>query len=129
MLRPRLSHKFIMFCKSRLHYRTPRKQHVWIFFFLFRKGGGCKGCASVKRQRSKKGGRRKKRTGWRDMKERNPHPSLFLYALTGKYLNYQTDSRNTLTLKKVLPVNFPLVCSVCGILQLSKKKKKDIHIT
>lgn len=36
---------------------------------------------------AKQEGREKKRTGWR-VKERNPHPSLLLQALMGKYLYF-----------------------------------------
>lgn len=60
------------------------------FFFL-----AVKGCASVRRQQSKKGGRigEKKRTGWRDVRGRNPHPSLLLQALIGKYLYFFKTSQ------------------------------------
>lgn len=62
-----------------------------MFFFFF---SGRKGCASVSRQRSKKEGR-KKRSG-REVKERDPHPSLLLQALIGKYLyflNFQVSAK------------------------------------
>lgn len=48
---------------------------------------GHKGCASVRRQQSKKGGRRERR-GWKEVKARNPHPSLLLQAPIGKYLDF-----------------------------------------
>lgn len=41
----------------------------------------------MRRQQSKKGGR-KKRRGWREVEEKNPHPSLLLQAITGKYLYF-----------------------------------------
>lgn len=54
---------------------------VYVFSF------GHKGCASVRRQQSKKGGRRERR-GWKEVKARNPHPSLLLQAPIGKYLDF-----------------------------------------
>lgn len=56
---------------------------VYGFFFPWL----CKGCASVRRQRSKKGGRKKER-GRREVKERDPHPASFLRALIEMYLYF-----------------------------------------
>lgn len=90
VLCPSLWHKFIMVCKKQATLKDSTWTAYMDFFFLFWKRGGGVERVCLSEETAKQEGRegKKKRTGWRDMKERNPHPSLFLYALTGKYLNY-----------------------------------------
>lgn len=71
---------------------------------------GHKGCASVRRQQSKKGGRRERR-GWKEVKARNPHPSLLLQAPTGKYLDF---------------LNFYILVEVIG--KIIKTKKNNFNL-
>lgn len=81
-------------------WRYPQRQPsaVCMAFFPWL----CKGCASVRRQRSKRGGRKKER-GRREVKERDPHPASFLRALVEMCLYFlklpclskRADKRNT----------------------------------
>lgn len=117
-----------------------RLQHVWGFFFLLFlflfSFLGCKGCASVRRQRSKKGGRGKKeRVEGGEREESTPKPVAagshrevpLLFKLPSPSKGRWTDKRNTWAITSTPdsiflacpPFNFHLVC---GIFQCCKKK-------
>lgn len=77
----------------------------FFFFFLAVKGVPLWGDSKARR----KGG--KKKEGWREVKERNPHPSLLLQALVENYLYFLNlpVSAKTLISLLLLPCNFNLL--------------------